>query len=145
MASKLVEFSRDARASLLEGVRQLAHVVKVTLGPGGHNVAIERKWGAPLITKDGVTVAREVELPNHFQNAAVQLLKEVAIKTGDTAGDGTTTATVLAEAIFVESLHHIEAGANPNALQRGIVKAVEAVQKDLEKSAKPVSGKADTE
>jgi chaperonin GroEL len=145
MASKLVEFSRDARASLLEGVQQLAHVVKVTLGPGGHNVAIERKWGPPLVTRDGVTVAKEVELPNHFQNAAVQLLKEVAIKTGDTAGDGTTTATVLAEAIFVESLHHIEAGANPIALQRGIVKAVEAVQKDLEKSAKPVAGKADIE
>jgi len=143
MASKLVEFSREARASLLDGVQQLAHVVKVTLGPGGHNVAIERKWGPPLVTRDGVTVAREVELPNSFQNAAVQLLKEVAIKTGDTAGDGTTTATVLAEAIFVESLHHIEAGANPIALQRGINKAVDAVQKDLEKSAKPVSGKND--
>jgi chaperonin GroEL len=145
MASKLVEFSREARASLLEGVRQLAGVVKVTLGPGGHNVAIERKWGPPLVTRDGVTVAKEVELPDAFQNAAVQLLKEVAIKTGDTAGDGTTTATVLAEAIFVESLHHIEAGANPIALQRGILKAVDAVQKDLEKSAKPVAGKADLE
>ncbi|MBI3856476.1 MAG: chaperonin GroEL [Planctomycetes bacterium] len=145
MASKLVEFSRDARASLLEGVRQLAHVVKVTLGPGGHNVAIERKWGPPIVTRDGVTVAKEIDLPNHFQNAAVQLLKEVAVKTGDTAGDGTTTATVLAEAIFVESLHHIEAGANPIALQRGIIRAVEAVQKDLEKSAKPISGKADLE
>jgi chaperonin GroEL len=145
MASKLVEFSREARASLLEGVQQLAHVVKVTLGPGGHNVAIERKWGAPLVTRDGVTVAKEVELPNAFQNAAVQLLKEVAIKTGDTAGDGTTTATVLAEAIFVESLHHIEAGANPIALQRGIQRAVDAVQKDLEKSAKPIAGKKDLE
>jgi chaperonin GroEL len=145
MASKLVEFSREARASLLDGVRQLAAVVKVTLGPGGHNVAIERKWGPPLVTRDGVTVAKEVELPNGFQNAAVQLLKEVAIKTGDTAGDGTTTATVLAEAIFLESLHHIEAGANPIALQRGIQKAVEAVQKDLEKAAKPVAGKADLE
>jgi chaperonin GroEL len=145
MASKLVEFSREARASLLDGVKQLAAVVKVTLGPGGHNVAIERKWGAPLVTRDGVTVAKEVELPDAFQNAAVQLLKEVAVKTGDTAGDGTTTATVLAEAIFVESLHHIEAGANPIALQRGIQKAVDAVQKDLEKSAKPVAGKADLE
>jgi len=145
MASKLVEFSREARASLLEGVQQLARVVKVTLGPGGHNVAIERKWGAPLVTRDGVTVAREVELPNKFHNSAVQLLKEVAIKTGDTAGDGTTTATVLAEAIFVESLHHIEAGANPIALQRGIQKAVDAVQKDLQKSAKPVNGKSDIE
>jgi chaperonin GroEL len=145
MATKLVEFSREARASLLEGVKQLAHVVKVTLGPGGHNVAIERKWGAPLVTRDGVTVAREVDLPNHFQNAAVQLLKEVAIKTGDTAGDGTTTATVLAEAIFVESLHHIEAGANPIALQRGIQKAVDAVQKDIQKASKPVSGKSDIE
>src|SRR6185436_8987193 len=145
MATKLVEFSREARASLLEGVQQLAHVVKVTLGPGGHNVAIERKWGPPLVTRDGVTVAKEVELPDAFQNAAVQLLKEVAIKTGDTAGDGTTTATVLAEAIFVESLHHIEAGANPIALQRGIQKAVDAVQKDIEKSAKPVNGKSDIE
>jgi chaperonin GroEL len=145
MAAKLVEFSREARASLLDGVKQLARVVKVTLGPGGHNVAIERKWGPPLITRDGVTVAKEVELPDGFQNAAVQLLKEVAVKTGDTAGDGTTTATVLAEAIFVESLHHIEAGANPISLQRGIQKAVDAVQKDLEKSAKPVAGKADLE
>jgi chaperonin GroEL len=145
MAAKNVEFSREARASLLDGVKQLAAVVKVTLGPGGHNVAIERKWGPPLVTRDGVTVAKEVDLPNGFQNAAVQLLKEVAVKTGDTAGDGTTTATVLAEAIFVESLHHIEAGANPIALQRGIQKAVEAVQKDLEKSAKPVNGKADLE
>jgi chaperonin GroEL len=138
MGVKILSFSREARASLLAGVKQLAHVVKVTLGPGGHNVAIGRKWGAPLVTKDGVTVAMEVELPDKLENAAVTLLREVAVRTGDLAGDGTTTATVLAEAIFAESIKHVEAGANPIVLQRGIQKAVEAVLKDLEKSAKPV-------
>ncbi len=143
MGEKILQFSRGARASLLEGVKQLAAVVKVTLGPGGHNVAIERKYGPPLVTRDGVTVAREVELPDGLQNAAVQMVKEVAIKTNDTAGDGTTTATVLAEAIFAESLHHIEAGANPIELQRGLQKAVDAVLKDLEKQAKPVRENSD--
>src|SRR5262245_9271514 len=113
MGAKILTFSREARSSLLAGVKQLAGVVKVTLGPGGHNVAIERKWGAPLVTRDGVTVAKEVELPDKFENAAVMLLREVAIRTGDLAGDGTTTATVLAEAIFAESIKHVEAGANP--------------------------------
>jgi chaperonin GroEL len=138
MTAKIIGFSREARASLLEGVRQLAGVVKVTLGPGGHNVAIEKKWGSPLVTRDGVTVAEAVDLAAPFENAAVQLLKQVAKKTGDTAGDGTTTATVLAEAIFSESLRHIEAGANPIALQRGIEAAVEAVLKDLDKAKTPV-------
>ncbi len=138
MAAKIIVFSREARASLLEGVRQLAGVVKITLGPGGHNVAIEKKWGSPHVTRDGVTVAEAVDLGAPFENAAVQLLKQVAKKTGDTAGDGTTTATILAEAIFTDSLRHIEAGANPIALQRGIHKAVDAVVKDLEKSRTPV-------
>jgi chaperonin GroEL len=143
MGEKILQFSRAARASLLEGVRQLAAAVKVTLGPGGHTVAIERKFGPPSITRDGVTVAKEIDLPDALQNAAVQMVKEVAVKTGDTAGDGTTTATVLAESIFTDSLHHIEAGANPIALQRGIQKAVDAVLKDLEKQAKPVRENSD--
>ncbi len=143
MSAKIIQFSREARTSLLEGVRQLAAVVKLTLGPGGHNVAIQKPWGAPLITRDGVTVAEAVDLPKNLQNAAVQLLKQVARKTGEVAGDGTTTATVLAEAIFNDSLRHIEAGANPIAIARGLGKAVEAVLADLAKNAKPVSGKAD--
>jgi chaperonin GroEL len=145
MGAKILSFSREARQALLEGVRQLAAVVKVTLGPGGHNVAISRSWGTPLVTRDGVTVAKEVELPDSLENAAVLLLRQVAEKTGQTAGDGTTTATILAESIFAESFRHVESGANPIALQRGIEKAVTAVLKDLEKSAKPVSGKADIE
>jgi chaperonin GroEL len=145
MGAKVLSYSRDARAGLLEGVRKLAGVVKVTLGPGGHNVAIERKWGAPLVTRDGVTVAKEVELPNELENAAVRLLREVAERTGSSAGDGTTTATILAEAIFAESFRFVEAGSNPVGLQAGIRKAVDAVLKDLEKSAKKVSGKAEIE
>ncbi|HYE99054.1 MAG TPA: chaperonin GroEL [Planctomycetota bacterium] len=145
MGAKILSFSREARGSLLEGVRQLAAVVKLTLGPGGHNVMISRSWGSPLVTRDGVSVAKEVDLPDGLQNAAVQLLKQVAIKTGDTAGDGTTTATVLAEAIFAGALHHVEAGANPIVIARGVAKAVEAVLQDLEKRAKPVKGKEDIE
>jgi chaperonin GroEL len=145
VAAKIIQFSREARASLLEGVRQLAAVVKVTLGPGGHNVAIQKPWGAPLITRDGVTVAEAVDLPKNLQNAAVQMLKQVARKTGDVAGDGTTTATVLAEAMFNDSLRHIEAGANPIVVAAGVKKAVDAVLADLAKNAKPVSGKADVE
>ena len=145
MAAKIIQFSREARASLLEGVRQLAAVVKLTLGPGGHNVAIQKPWGAPLVTRDGVTVAEAVDLPKNLQNAAVQLLKQVARKTGDVAGDGTTTATVLAEAMFSDSLRHIEAGANPIAVAAGLKKGVDAVLADLAKNAKPVSGKGDVE
>ena len=145
MSAKIIQFSREARASLLEGVRQLAAVVKITLGPGGHNVAIQKPWGSPLVTRDGVTVAEAVDLPRNLENAAVQLLKQVARKTGDVAGDGTTTATVLAEAIFSDSLRHIESGANPIAVARGLHKAVEAVLADLGKNAKPISGKDDVE
>jgi chaperonin GroEL len=145
VSAKIIQFSREARASLLEGVRQLAAVVKITLGPGGHNVAIQKPWGAPLVTRDGVTVAEAVDLPKNLENAAVQMLKQVARKTGDVAGDGTTTATVLAEAMFADSLRHIESGANPIVIARGLQKAVEAVLADLAKSAKPVSGKHDVE
>jgi chaperonin GroEL len=145
MGAKIIEFSAGARQALLSGVRQLAAAVKITLGPGGHHVAIQKAWGSPLITRDGVTVAKEVELPGKSENAAVQLLRQVAVKTGDTAGDGTTTATILAEAIFAGALHHVEAGTNSIALARGIGKAVAAVLKDLDKNAKPVSGKADLE
>jgi chaperonin GroEL len=145
VSAKIIQFSREARASLLDGVRQLAAVVKITLGPGGHNVAIQKPWGAPLVTRDGVTVAEAVDLPKNLENAAVQLIKQVARKTGDVAGDGTTTATVLAEAIFSDSLRHIESGANPIAVARGLQKAVEAVLADLGKNAKPVSGKDDVE
>jgi chaperonin GroEL len=145
VGAKLMQFSREARASLLEGVRQLAAVVKITLGPGGHNVALARSWGSPLVTRDGVTVARDVDLPDSMQNAAVELVKQVAIKTGDVAGDGTTTATILAEALFAGALHHVEAGADPVALARGLKKAVDAVLEDLKKKAKPVSGKEDLE
>jgi chaperonin GroEL len=146
MGAKILSFSRNARASLLSGVKQLSRVVKVTLGPGGHNVAIGRSWGSPLITRDGVTVAKEVELPKELENAAVTLLREVAVRTGDLAGDGTTTATVLAEAIFAEALRHVEAGLNPIRIQRGVTAGVEAVIKDLKKSAKPVrEGTADLE
>ena len=145
MAAKIIQFSREARANLLEGVRQLAAVVKSTLGPGGHTVAIQKPWGAPLITRDGVTVAEAVDLPKNIENAAVQMLKQVAKRTGDIAGDGTTTATVLAEAMFSDSLRHVEAGANPIALANGVKKAVEAVLAELAKAAKPVAGKADLE
>jgi chaperonin GroEL len=145
VAAKIIQFSREARANLLEGVRQLAAVVKSTLGPGGHTVAIQKPWGAPLITRDGVTVAEAVDLPKNIENAAVQMLKQVAKRTGDIAGDGTTTATVLAEAMFSDSLRHVEAGANPIALANGVKKAVEAVLAELAKAAKPVAGKADLE
>ncbi len=145
MGARIIEFSSEVRAQLLSGVRRLAGVVRVTLGPGGHNVAIGRKWGSPLVTRDGVTVAKEVEFPDRIENVAAQLLREVAVKTGEVAGDGTTTATILAEAIFAGALRHIEAGANPIVLQRGIARAVEAAVKDLEKNARPVAGKADLE
>ena len=141
MPGKIMEFSRDARSALLSGVRQLAGAVRVTLGPGGRNVALGKKWGAPTITKDGATVAKEIELPDKLENVAVSLLRQVAVKTGDVVGDGTTTATVLAEAIFDDSLRHVEAGVNPIALARGIEKGVQAVVEDLKKSARPVEGK----
>jgi chaperonin GroEL len=141
MAAKELHFNVDARAALKRGVDQLAEAVKVTLGPKGRNVVIDKKFGAPTVTKDGVTVAKEVELPDALENMGAQMVKEVATKTSDIAGDGTTTATVLAQAIFREGLKNVTAGANPMAIKRGIEKAVEAVVEELKKISVPTSGK----
>ncbi len=139
MASKQLEFDEAARHSLLRGVEKLAKAVKATLGPSGRNVILDKKFGSPTITKDGVTVAKEIELENPYENMGAQLVREVASKTSDIAGDGTTTATVLAEAIYREGLKNVTAGANPTSLQRGINKAVEAVVAELGKISKKVS------
>jgi chaperonin GroEL len=141
MAAKELHFNVDARAALKRGVDQLAEAVKVTLGPKGRNVVIDKKFGAPTVTKDGVTVAKEVELPDPLENMGAQMVKEVATKTSDIAGDGTTTATVLAQAIFREGLKNVTAGANPMAIKRGIEKAVETVVEELKKISVPTSGK----
>jgi chaperonin GroEL len=141
MPSKELYFSTDARAALKRGVDQLAEAVKVTLGPKGRNVVIDKKFGAPTITKDGVTVAKEIELVDALENMGAQMVKEVATKTSDIAGDGTTTATVLAQAIFREGLKNVTAGVNPMALKRGIDKAVAAVVEDLKKLSFPTAGK----
>jgi len=143
MSSKIVEFSTDARSGLKKGLDQLAAAVKVTLGPKGRNVVIDKKFGAPTITKDGVTVAKEIELENPLENMGAQMVKEVASKTSDAAGDGTTTATVLAQAIFNEGLKNVTAGSNPTHLKRGIDKAVEKVVIELQKMSKPVGGKTE--
>src|SRR5687768_11856278 len=141
MAAKELHFNIEARAALKRGVDQLAEAVKVTLGPKGRNVVIDKKFGAPTITKDGVTVAKEIELADPLENMGAQMVKEVATKTSDIAGDGTTTATVLAQAIFREGLKNVTAGANPMAIQRGIQKAVAAVVEELKKISVPTSGK----
>src|SRR3954469_1679283 len=143
MAAKDVKFSGDARDRMLRGVDILANAVKVTLGPKGRNVVIEKSFGAPRITKDGVTVAKEIELEDKFENMGAQMLREVASKTNDTAGDGTTTATVLAQAIVREGAKSVAAGMNPMDLKRGIDIAVAAVVKDIEKRAKPVASSAE--
>src|ERR671916_774458 len=139
MAAKDVRFSRDARERIMRGVDILANAVKVTLGPKGRNVVIEKSFGAPRITKDGVTVAKEIELEDKFENMGAQMLREVASKTNDTAGDGTTTATVLAQAIVREGGKAVAAGMNPMDLKRGVDLAVEAVVKDIEGRAKKVT------
>ncbi|HEV3028068.1 MAG TPA: chaperonin GroEL, partial [Planctomycetota bacterium] len=139
--SKQLQFKEEARAALLRGVNVLAHAVKVTLGPKGRNVVIDKKFGSPTITKDGVTVAKEIELKDHFENMGAQMLKEVASKTSDIAGDGTTTATVLAQAIFRAGLKNVTAGANPTALQRGIERSVEKVVLELQKLSKSTKDK----
>ncbi len=136
--SKELRFSEDARALILKGVNTLANAVKVTLGPKGRNVVIEKSFGSPLITKDGVTVAKEIELENKFENMGAQMVKEVASKTNDDAGDGTTTATVLAQAIFREGAKIVTAGHSPMSVKRGIDKAVELVKEELKSLAKPV-------
>jgi len=138
MASKNIKFKEEARQKILKGVRTLADAVKVTLGPKGRNVIIDKSYGAPHITKDGVTVAKEIELEDKHENMGAQMVKEVASKTADKAGDGTTTATVLAEAIYSEGLRNVAAGANPIAVQRGMKKAVEAVVKKLKSSSKKI-------
>jgi chaperonin GroEL len=143
MAAKYLEFSTEARARLKRGVDQLADAVKVTLGPKGRNVVIDKKFGSPTVTKDGVTVAKEVELEDEIENMGAQMVKEVATKTSDNAGDGTTTATVLAQAIYREGLKSVTAGANPMALKRGIDTAVEAVVAELKKISVPTSGRKD--
>jgi len=141
MAAKELYFNTEARAALKRGVDQLAEAVKVTLGPKGRNVVIDKKFGSPTITKDGVTVAKEVELSDPIENMGAQMVKEVATKTSDLAGDGTTTATVLAQAIFREGLKNVTAGANPMALKRGIDKAVQAVVDELKAISVPTTGK----
>ncbi len=141
MASKELKFNEEARRAILRGIETLAKAVKATLGPKGRNVAIEKKWGAPTITKDGVTVAKEIELEDKFENMGAQMVKEVASKTSDVAGDGTTTATILAEAIYREGLKVVTAGANAMAVQRGIEKAVSATVEELKNLSKKTTTK----
>jgi len=138
MSAKELRFREEARSAILKGVNVLAEAVKVTLGPKGRNVVIEKSFGAPTITKDGVTVAKEVELENKFENMGAQMVKEVASKTNDDAGDGTTTATVLAQAIFREGAKVVTTGHNPMELKRGIDKAVESVVAELKKLSNPI-------
>src|SRR5688572_15785382 len=139
--AKTLQFDDAARKALERGVNKLADAVKVTLGPKGRNVVIDKKWGAPTITNDGVTIAREIELEDSYENLGAQLAKEVATKTNDIAGDGTTTATVLAQAMVKEGLRNVAAGAAPSALKRGMDKAVEAVSEQLLKVAREIEGK----
>src|SRR5271156_5936378 len=143
MAAKQLQFDEAARHALLRGVEKLAKAVKATLGPAGRNVILDKKYGSPTITKDGVTVAKEIELEDSYENMGAQLVREVASKTSDLAGDGTTTATVLAEAIFREGLKNVTAGANPTSLQRGIQKAVDAIVEELKKISKKVSDRTE--
>src|SRR6476660_6400318 len=143
MAHKELKFSEDARRSLERGVNILADAVKVTLGPKGRYVVLDKKFGAPTITNDGVTIAREIEVEDVFENQGAQLVREVATATNDVAGDGTTTATVLAQAVVREGLKNVAAGANPMALKRGIETAVDAVVSDLKGQSKEVNGKED--
>src|SRR6195952_2732096 len=139
MAAKMLAFDAEARKSLLEGGTKLARAVKSTLGPRGRNAVIDKGWGAPTITKDGVTVAEEVELSDKYENIGAKLVKEAASKTSDVAGDGTTTATVLTEAIVKEGYRAITSGADAMAIARGIRKAVDAVSANLKKQSKPIN------
>ena len=139
MPAKIVKFSQEGRDKLLRGVNQLADAVKVTLGPKGRNVVLDKKFGSPTITKDGVTVAKEIDLKDALENMGAQMVKEVASKTSDVAGDGTTTATVLAQAIYREGAKNVTAGANPMALKRGIEKAVAAITAELKTMSRDVS------
>jgi len=143
MAAKQLQFDESARHALLRGIEKLARAVKATLGPSGRNVILDKKFGSPTITKDGVTVAKEIELEDPYENMGAQLVREVASKTSDIAGDGTTTATVLAESIYKEGLRNVTAGANPTSLQRGISKAVDAIVEELKKISKKVSDRTE--
>src|SRR5688572_25446914 len=138
MAAKMLAFDAEARKSLLEGVSKLSRAVKSTLGPRGRNAVIDKGWGAPTITKDGVTVAEEIELKDKYENIGAKLVKEAASKTSDVAGDGTTTATVLAEAIFKEGYRNLTAGTDAMAMARGLRKAVDAVVANLKKQSRPI-------
>src|ERR1700743_2764578 len=143
MAAKDIVFSQSARQSIASGLNILANTVKVTLGPRGRNVIIEKSWGSPTVTKDGVTVAQEIELEDKLANMGAQMVKEVASKTSDVAGDGTTTATVLAQAIYAEGAKLVTAGANPMDIKRGIDAAVEAITTELKSLSKPTKGKTE--
>src|SRR5574341_701185 len=143
MAAKQIVYSENSRQAILRGVNQLADAVKVTLGPKGRNVVLEKKFGGPTITKDGVTVAKEIELKDPLENMGAQMVREVASKTSDVAGDGTTTATVLAQSIFREGVKTVAAGANPMALKRGIEKAVLAICGSINKDGERVKGELD--
>jgi len=138
--AKQIVYGDASRQRILRGINSLANAVKVTLGPRGRNVILDRKFGSPTITKDGVTVAKEIELPDALENMGAQMVKEVASQTSDSAGDGTTTATVLAQAIYREGAKNVTAGANPMALKRGIDKSVAAITLELQKMSKPVTG-----
>src|ERR1700731_2262750 len=140
MAKQLL-FDEEARHALRRGIEALADAVKITLGPRGRNVVLDKKFGAPTITNDGVTIAKEIELTNPYENLGAQLVKEVATKTNDVAGDGTTTATVLAQAMIREGLKNVTAGANPMVIRKGIEKAVRAAVEELQAIAKPIEGK----
>ena len=141
--AKMMKFDEEGRSAILKGVNQLANAVKVTLGPKGRNVVLDKKFGSPTITTDGVTVAKEIELEEPFENMGAQLVREVASKTSDVAGDGTTTATVLAQAIYREGSKNVTAGANPMDLKRGIDKAVETCVASLKKISKPIKEKVE--
>jgi len=143
MTAKDILFNSSARAHIGAGLDTLANAVKVTLGPRGRNVVIEKSWGAPTVTKDGVTVAKEIELENKFENMGAQMVKEVASKTSDVAGDGTTTATVLAQAIYAEGSKLVTAGANPMDIKRGIDAAVAKIVENLKDQSKPTKGKTE--
>src|SRR6201990_3672545 len=143
MAAKQLQFDENARHALLRGVEKLSKAVKATLGPSGRNVILDKKFGSPTITKDGVTVAKEIELEDPYENMGAQLVREVASKTSDVAGDGTTTATILAESIYREGLRNVTAGANPPSLQRGIMKGVDAIVEELKKLSKKVSDRTE--
>ena len=141
--AKEIKYNADARNAIVAGIDKLADTVKITLGPKGRNVVLDKEFGAPLVTNDGVTIAKDIELEDAFENMGAQLVREVATKTNDAAGDGTTTATVLAQAIIHEGLKNIAAGANPMVLRKGIAKAVDAAVDTIKANSKKVSGSED--